>query len=128
MLTIDRREAEAHDLLAPLQSLAREHLAAEPAGWFFLAFGTASQYLGLRAEANLMFAQALELAKTQGWERLQHFVLMHWGRSLVEEELLFRARECFSLALAIRERLNDPRAASTRRALKALGELEASGG
>jgi len=126
MLTTDRREAEARDLLAPLQSLAREHLAEESAGWFFLAFGTASQYLGLRAEANVMFTQAFELAQAQGWERLEHFVLMHWGRSLVEEGRLVRARQCFVQSLAIRERLNDPRASSTRRALDALGELESS--
>src|SRR5512140_3080150 len=50
MLTTARREAEARDLLAPLQSVVREHLSLEPSGWFYLAFGTVSQYLGLRAK------------------------------------------------------------------------------
>lgn len=124
MLTTDRREAEARNLLAPLQLTVREHLSSEPAGWFYLAFGTACQYLGLRAEANAMFAEALDLARAHAWAALEHFVLAHWGRSLVEEREVARARECFVQALAIRERLKDPRAAATRRALEALRELE----
>lgn len=124
MLTTARREAEARDLLAPLQSAVREHLSSEPAGWFYLAFGTASQYMGLRAEANAMFSEALNLARAHAWVTLEHFVLAHWGRSLVEEREFARARECFIQALAIRERLNDPRTATTRRALEALRELE----
>ena len=124
MLTTARREAEARHLLAPLQSMVLEHLDSEPAGWFYLAFGTASQYLGLREEANAMFAEALHLARAHAWETLEHFVLAHWGRSLAEEREFTRARECFLQALAIRERLNDPRAATTRRALQALWQLE----
>lgn len=124
LLTTARREAEARDLLAPLQSVVREHLSSEPAGWFYLAFGTASQYLGLRAQANAMFSEAVDLARAHAWVTLEHFVLAHWGRSLVEEGELFRARALFVQALAIRERLNDPRAATTRCALEALRELE----
>jgi len=128
MLTTRRQESEARDLLAPLQSSVREHLSAEPAGWYYLAFGTASQYLGFRDEANAMFAEALRLAREHSWEVLEHFALSHWGRSLVEERHFSRARECFLQALAIRERLNEPRAASSRRHLAALSELEASAG
>jgi len=124
MLTTARREAEARGLLAPLQPVVREHLSLEPAGWFYLAFGTASQYLGLRAEANAMFSEALELARAHAWVTLEHYVLAHWGRSLVEEREFSRARACFVRALEIRERLNDPRAVTTRRALEALRELE----
>lgn len=51
VLTTARQEAEARELLASLQPAVREHLSAEPAGWFYLALGTASQYLGLREEA-----------------------------------------------------------------------------
>lgn len=87
-------------------------------------FSTASPYLGLRAEANAMFSEALGLARANAWVTLEHYVLAHWGRSLVEEREFHRARECFHQALAIRERLNDPRAATTRRALEALRELE----
>jgi tetratricopeptide (TPR) repeat protein len=124
LLTSARREAEARELLVPLLSAVREHLSSEPAGWYYLSFGTASQYLGLRAEANAMFAEALNLARAQGWERLEHFVLAHWGRSLVEEGELSQARECFDRALAIRERLNDPGVASVRGLLQALAVLE----
>jgi tetratricopeptide (TPR) repeat protein len=126
MLTTHRQESEARDLLAPLQSTVREHLSSEPAGWYYLAFGTASQYLGFRDEANAMFAEALRLAREHSWEVLEHFALSHWGRSLVEEGNFSRARECFLQALAIRERLDEPRAASSRRHLAALSELEAS--
>jgi tetratricopeptide (TPR) repeat protein len=128
MLTTNRQEAEARDLLEPLQSTVRECLSSEPAGWYYLAYGTASQYLGLREEANCMFAEALRLAREQSWQVLEHYALSHWGRSLVEEGQLSRARECFLQALAIRERLNEPRAASSRRHLKALSELEARQG
>jgi hypothetical protein len=72
-----------------------------------------------------MFAEALRLAREHSWEVLEHFALSHWGRSLVEEERFSQARECFLKALAIRKRLNEPRAASSRRALEALSELEA---
>lgn len=71
-----------------------------------------------------MFAAALCLARTGAWVRLEHFALSHWGRSLVEEREFSRARECFLEALAIRERLRDPRADTTRRALEALDRLE----
>ncbi|HWH40423.1 MAG TPA: hypothetical protein VNU21_11330 [Usitatibacter sp.] len=126
MLTTNREEAEGRDLLRPLQSTVLEHLSSEPAGWYYLAFGTASQYLGFRDEANAMFAEALRLAREHSWEVLEHFALSHWGRSLVEEGHFSRARELFLQALAIRERLNEPRAASSRRHLAALSELEAA--
>ncbi len=125
MLTTDRQESAARELLVPFQSAARAHLSSETVGWYYLAFGTASQYLGLREEANSMFAEALRLARERSWEVLEHFVLSHWGRSLAEEARFPQARECFIKALAIRERRNEPLAATTRRALEALIELEA---
>lgn len=125
LLTTARREAEARELLAALQTAVREHLSAEPAGWYYLSFGTACQYLGLRAEANAHFTEALRLARANTWERLEHFVLVHWGRSLVEERQFARARDCFAGALRIRERLHDPGAARVRRLLQALDDLEA---
>lgn len=124
MLTTDRREGQARDLLVPLLDAVAAHRAAEPAGWYYLAFGTASQYLGLREEANRMFDTALQLARAQAWEALEHYALSHWGRSLVEEGHYVRARECFEQALAIRRRLGDPRAEASVRALAALDELE----
>ena len=127
MLTTNREESAARDLLLPLQSAVRERLSSEPAGWYYLSLGTASQYLGLRDEANIMFTEALRLAREHSWEVLERYVLSHWGRSLVEEGDYARARECFLQALAIRERLNEPRAASSRRQLAALDELEVRG-
>jgi len=124
MLTTARRESEAHELLLPLEQAARVLKSKEPAGWFFLSLATASQYLDRRAEANARFAEALELSRSNGWERLESFVLAHWGRSLAEERDFTRARECFGKALEIRERLQDPRAASLRRLLEALSALE----
>lgn len=126
LLTTARREADARALLAPLQAAVRGHLGSEPAGWYYLAFGTASQYLGLREEANAMFNEALQLARANGWERLEHFVLVHWGRSLAEEAQFDRARASFVSALAIRERLNDPGASRVRRLLEALDTPEAN--
>ncbi len=124
LLTTARREAQARELLVPLQSTVQNHLSSEPAGWYYLSFGTASQYLGLRAEANAMFAEALRLARSHRWEQLEQFVLVHWGRSLVEEREFCRAREYFVSALGIRERLRDPGASRVRRLLDALDALE----
>jgi tetratricopeptide (TPR) repeat protein len=127
MLTAARQEQEARDLLVPLLASAREHASTEPAGWFFLALGTASQYLDLYGEANAMFAEALALARAHAWERLEHFVLHHWGRSLAEEGELARARDCFLQALAIRTRRQEAKfVASTQRALDALQTLQGS--
>jgi len=128
MLTTARREAEASELLLPLLSIAEQNSAHEPAGWYFLALATASQYLELRTQANSLFGKALELARAHSWQALEHFTLHHWGRSLVEEHNFTHARECFNQALAIRERLNEPRQSSTRRALLALEEFAPSAG
>lgn len=126
LLTSARREAEARELLLPLSANAKEHPSLEPTGWYWLALGTASQYLGLRADANAMFDQALTQARRHGWENLEHFVLHHWGRLLAEEQDFPRARECFSQALAIRTRRDLPGLqASSQRALDTLAELEA---
>lgn len=127
VLTTARREAEAHDLLLPLLSVAREHASQEPAGWFLLSLGTASQYLGLREQANTLFAEALALAQDQGWERLEHFVLVHWGRSLVEERACGRARDLLVRALALRERQQHPGAERVRAMLQSLDELVSAG-
>jgi tetratricopeptide (TPR) repeat protein len=124
MLTAARREQEARDLLLPLLASAREHAAAEPAGWYVLALATASQYLDLREEANALFGEGLALARAHGWERLEHFVLHHWGRSLAEEGDIEPARDCFTQSLAIRTRRNESKLIeSSQRALRALQDL-----
>jgi tetratricopeptide (TPR) repeat protein len=125
MLTTARREREAWDLLAPAVEAARERGACELLGWLLLQLGTAAQYLGKREGANRHFSEALTIAEALGLERLTHFTLSHWARSLVEEGDLDRAEAFFERALEIRVRLRDPREASSRRALVAVARLKA---
>ncbi|WP_325649312.1 hypothetical protein [Ideonella sp.] len=125
MLTTARRESEALELMQTLLAEAEAQAAHEPAGWFFNAYATALQYCDRRDEANGVFANALALCRRNGWARLQSFVLQHWGRGLVEQQRFDEAQACFMEALDLRIQLNDPRQASTRRALEALAELRA---
>jgi tetratricopeptide (TPR) repeat protein len=99
-------------------------LGCEAAGWYYLAHGTASQYLNRRTEANALFGEALRLSQTHGWERLEHFVHVHWGRSRVEERLFSEARAHFQRALSQRERLQHPGAGRVRELLAALDALQ----
>jgi tetratricopeptide (TPR) repeat protein len=124
LLTTAHKEAEARELLLNYLPLAQQNKTAEEVGWFLLALGTADQYLGLREEANGRFSEALRRARHYRWTRLEHFVLHHWGRCLVEEGRLVEARECFVEALRLRELMNEPFQASTRQALAALDEIE----
>ena len=55
-------------------------------------------------------------------------MLQHWGRSLVEQGAFDQAQVCFTEALNIRVELNDPRQASSRRALEALALLRSPSG
>jgi GST-like protein len=128
MLTTARREAEALPLLQAQLGAAEALAAEEVAGWFWNAYATALQYTGSRQQADAVFAKALALCQAGGWLRLQSFVLQHWGRSLVEQDELDQAQARFDEALAIRRQLNDPRQASTERALAALAELRAQAG
>ena len=126
LLTGARREAEANALLSPHVRLARDHPQSEPAGWLLLALATNDQYLGQHEGANAVFDEALQLARANGWDTLQHFILHHWGRSWVEQGDRARARDCFTAALALRERLAAPRFVdSTRRALAAIDAMDA---
>lgn len=123
MLTTLRREQEAQTLLLQHLHTARTLKRKEPAGWLLLALATANQYLDQRSEANAQFSEALDLARLNGWRNLEHFVLHHWGRSLVEEGQFKRAQDCLTAALAIRVAMNLPRQASTRRALDELAVI-----
>ena len=124
MLTTASKEAQARELLLNYLPLAQQNESTEEVGWFLLALATANQYLERREEANEQFSEALRRARDHRWERLKHFVLHHWGRSLVEEGRLIEARECFVEALYLRESMNEPFQASTREALAALDEIE----
>jgi tetratricopeptide (TPR) repeat protein len=122
LLTTARREGEARSLLLEAVASARAAEESETLGWLLLSLATANQYLELRAEAQDQFRQALAIARSLGVERLEHFTLHHLGRFLVEQHDVPQARLCFSQALALRERLDDPRQASSRRALAALAD------
>jgi tetratricopeptide (TPR) repeat protein len=122
MLTTDRKEVEAVALLEQHAAAAEGLPNEEPAGWFWNAYATALQYTGRRAEADAYFAKTLDLCRASGWSRLQALALHHWGRNLVEQGRLAEAQARISEALAIRVQLNDPRQASSRRALDALAE------
>ena len=125
MLTTARRESEAQTLLQTYLPIAREYGNPITLGWLLLNLGTAEQYLGHKAETNRHFHEALALARAESDQPLEHYVLHHWGRSLVEDGEYSRARKCFEAALAIRVALNEPRQESTRRAIAALDGLVA---
>jgi len=127
MLTTARLEREAVDLLGQHSALAERHALDEPAGWFWNAYATALQYSGHRDQAEAFFIQAIELAKQNGWRRLEALASHHCGRSLAEQGRLAEARGCFSSALGIREeRQDEPGQASSRLALLELSALEAA--
>jgi tetratricopeptide (TPR) repeat protein len=120
MLTTARQEATAASLLSQHLALARALPEQEVSGWFWNAYATALQYVGRRDEASEAFSHALALCKVGSWRKLQSFVLQHWGRCLVEMGQLSNAEQLFREALTIRRELNDPRQASTERALQAV--------
>lgn len=124
LLTTARREPEACEVLSAAVILAQAAGAPEPLGWLYLRLGTARQYLGDRAGAQALFAQAAELATANDLQMLASYVLHHRGRCLAEERNLAEAHDCFTQALALRQAQNDPRAASSQRALEALDALE----
>ncbi len=128
MLTTARREAEALAVMTEQLSLAETLPNEEATGWYWNAYATALQYLGRREEANAFFSEALVLSQAAGWLRLQSFILHHWGRCLVELERRNEAQAKFSAALKIRQELNDPRQASTQRALEGLAQLHQQSG
>ena len=92
----------------------------EGLGWLLLHLGTARQYLGRPDDALALFDEALELARASGLRALESYVLHHAGRLYVELDQVELARAAFKAALALREALDDPRAASSQRALEML--------
>jgi len=123
MLTAARSEEEAYDLAREYLDAARRRPHSIESGWLLHTLATAAQYTGRRAEANALFSEALELCRQHGWQELEHFVLHHWGRSLVEEGEFDRAESAFRAALAIRQALGESRAASTTAALDDLDRM-----
>jgi tetratricopeptide (TPR) repeat protein len=119
-LTVAGCESEAIALVAPAVRLARETGRDETLRWALLVLATAEHYAGAEAEAEKHFREALALARASGDRVLEHYTLHHVGRFLVDTSRTDEAALCFTLCLAIREELGDPRAESTRRALAAL--------
>jgi tetratricopeptide (TPR) repeat protein len=119
MLIAARREREATGILASVERLARTE-TTEALGWWLLYFGTAEQYLDDRSSAQQRFNEALRLAQDLRLRSLESYVLHHMGRCYVEDGEIDLARAAFQQALELREALDDPRKASTRRALDAL--------
>jgi len=123
MLTTARREAEALAVMAPHTARAEALPQHEPTAWFWNALATALQYLGRHDEAAPLFDRAVQLSRASGWRRIEAMARQHWGRSLAEQGCLDGARQQFEAALAIRQAMGDPRAASSQRALDGLAEL-----
>lgn len=125
-LTTARREQEARELLTKALDEARAASMSETLGWLLLNLATANQYLHRREAAAAQFPEALAIARALPAHELEHYTLQHWGRFLAESGDIADARQCFSRALELRVRLDDPRQASTRKALQALDTLEAT--
>lgn len=118
-LTVAGHEREAVALAGPAVQLARDAGRTESLGWALLALATAEHYAGF-AVCEPHFEEALALARAGADRELEHYVLHHLGRFLVDEGRTDDAVEAFTASLAIREQLGEPRAASTRAALEAL--------
>lgn len=124
LLTTARMEAEAVQLLEGRLHLLAAQSPHEPAGWFWNAYATALQYCGRRAQAEPYFAKAVEVAKANGWRRLEALALHHWGRSLVEQGRFAEAEARIAEALAIRIELGAPSQEMSRQALVQLAALQ----
>ena len=118
-LTTARREQEALAVLLP--AVARSSSAAPGVlGWALLMLATAEHYADRPADAAPHFDEALQIARDERDEELEHYCLHHLGRFLVDQGQRDAAREVFASCLVIRERLGEPRAARTREAIAAL--------
>lgn len=125
-LTTARREREAIALVAPAVRVARETGRSETLRWALLVLATAEHYAGTTPAAEAHFREALDLARTSGDRVLEHYVLHHLGRFLVDAGRTGEAVASFTACLVIREELGEPRAEATRAALTALTALGAA--
>lgn len=120
VLTVAGREVEAVALAGPAVRLARDSGRTDVLGWALLALATAEHYVGRPAAAEPHFVEALAIARDTGDPVLEHYTLHHLGRFLVDTDRADDALLAFQAALGIRDRLGEPRAASTRAAIAAL--------
>lgn len=122
MLTPLDREAEAAAYLETALAMARELGERDQEIAALLHLGTARQYLGQHEQAQALFQAGLDRSAEYGIDEQVHYLLHHRGRCYAEQGMREEARDCFARALALRQRIGDPRfAASSQAALDELG-------
>lgn len=127
LLTIGGREREAVEVLEPLiKKYDLKRASPEDVAWLYLNYATANQYLRRKAAARAYFKKALKFVGKHKLERVEHYVLHHYARFLVEDRDFGRAEKYFEKALKIRRALNDKRADATREALEKLRQMKAA--
>jgi hypothetical protein len=120
-LTIAGDERGAAEILGVALVLARRLGDKVREVEALLSLATARQYLAERDAAQMLFQEALDLARAGKVTQFEHFILHHRGRCHVEQGEIAAARLCFVEALALRRALGEQRfIASTERALAAL--------
>lgn len=126
MLTVARREKEAVEILEPLLKYDLDQAKPDDRAWLYLNYATANQYLQKKDPAGSYFKKALKFVRKHNLENVEHYVLHHYARFLVENRDFDRAGRFFGEALKIRQKLNDARVDSTRKALDELKLLKAA--
>lgn len=125
MLTVARREKEAVEILKPLLKSIPDKAKPEDRAWLYLNYATANQYFLRKKTAESYFKKALKFVRKHELESVEHYVLHHYGRFLVEKGDLNPAEKHFEEALKIRKKLNDERLINTQKALEKLKEMKA---
>ncbi len=126
MLTVARREKEAVEILEPLLKYDLDKAKPDDRAWLYLNYATANQYFGRKAVAASFYKKALKFVRKHNLESVEHYVLHHYARFLVENRDFERAGRFFGEALKIRQKLNDARVDSTRKALDELKLIKAA--
>ncbi len=87
---------------------------------------TVRQYLGQHDAAEPLFREAVKLCDRLGVVGVKDLALQHFGKCLAEMGNLKEARECFRMALRMRQKKNDPSLVASTEA--ALAELDRRAG
>lgn len=128
MLTVARREREAVEILEPLLKYDLDKAKPDDRAWLYLNYATANQYLQKKDSAGSYFKKALKFVRKHNLENVEHYVLHHYARFLVENRDFGRAERFFEEALKIRQKLKDARVNSTQKALDELKRMKAASG
>jgi tetratricopeptide (TPR) repeat protein len=119
-LTVCEREDEAIKLLQPYIENDNLKEGDEDLAWLYLNYATANQYAGKNHSAEKYFQKALTVSEAQAIEPVAHYIFHHYGRFLVEQKRYDDARQYFTKALSLRQKLNDKRVVSSQKALDTL--------